>query len=99
MSLYELQKLVRDVNSDSALREAFFYDAEAFSFNYLLTDDERKALLERNYGALYLAGVHGLILRPFSLLHKISETEYLNALRKVSPLRADLQTGELTKCL
>ena len=96
MSLYELQKLVRDVNRDPVSREAFFHDDKGFSFNYTLTDDERRALLERNYGELYAAGVHGLILRPFSLLHRVSEKEYLDALRNACSLRADPQTGELT---
>ncbi|MBB44120.1 MAG: hypothetical protein CMM44_10195 [Rhodospirillaceae bacterium] len=95
MSLYELQKLVCDVNRDPVSREAFFKDDEGFSLNYALSANERRAVLERNYGQLYAAGVHGLILRPFSLLHKVSETEYLDALRKACSLRADPQTGEL----
>jgi hypothetical protein len=31
--------------------------------------------------ALYDMGVHGLILRPFTILHKMSDPDYVKALR------------------
>ena len=44
MSVYALQKLIRDVNRKPACREAFFQSAEAFSESYELTAPEREAL-------------------------------------------------------
>src|SRR5262249_10465484 len=68
MSLYALQKLIRDVNRKPACREAFFQSAEKFAAGYDLAQPEREALIKRDVGALYAMGVHGLLLRPFTLL-------------------------------
>jgi hypothetical protein len=81
MSLYTLQKLIRDVNRKPPCREAFFKDATAFAAGYDLTDEERTALLAKDIGALYGLGVHGLLLRPFTLLHQMPEPDYLKAIR------------------
>ena len=81
MSLYTLQKLIRDVNRKPACREAFFLSAEKFTENYDLAEREREALLKRDIGKLYAMGVHGLLLRPFTLLHKMPEPDYLRAIR------------------
>ena len=43
--------------------------------------DERDALLKLDVGALYAMGVHGLLLRPFTILHKVAEPDYLRASR------------------
>jgi Aromatic-ring-opening dioxygenase LigAB, LigA subunit len=81
MSVYALQKLIRDVNRKPACREAFFQSAENFAENYDLTAAERAALVKRDVRALYAMGVHGLLLRPFTLLHKMPEPDYLKAIR------------------
>jgi len=39
------------------------------------------ALLKLDVGALYAMGVHGLLLRPFTILHKVAEPDYLKAIR------------------
>ncbi len=81
MSLYALQKLIRDVNRRPPAREAFFQTPEQFADGYDLTGDERGALLKRDIGKLYALGVHGLLLRPFTLLQKMPEPDYLKAIR------------------
>lgn len=81
MSLYALQKLIRDVNRKPACREAFFQSAETFAAGYELAQSEREALIRRDVRALYAMGVHGLLLRPFTLLHKMPEPDYLKAIR------------------
>ena len=81
MSLYALQKMIRDVNRLPAARDAYFADAAAFAAAYPLGDDERRAFVERDVTRLYAFGVHGLLLRPFTLLHKMPEPEYLRAIR------------------
>jgi hypothetical protein len=81
MSTYELQKLLRDVNRKPACRTAYFESPAKFSEGYDLTAEERGALLELDIGTLYAMGVHGLILRPFSILHSIAEPDYLKAIR------------------
>ena len=81
MSLYQVQKLLRDVNRDISNRERYMQNPETFAEGYDLTPEERAAILDLDYGALYAMGVHALILRPFSLLHKEPEPRYLEALR------------------
>lgn len=84
MSLYTLQKLIRDVNLKPHTRARFFSEPQELAAAYDLSDEERRALLNRDYGALYHLGVHGLLLRPFSILSGVAEMDYLEAIRKGS---------------
>jgi hypothetical protein len=81
MSTYALSKLLREVNRNPMTRARYFEDAAAVAADFDLTPEERKALLDKDIGALYRLGVHGLILRPFTLIHKMPEPEYLQAIR------------------
>lgn len=81
MSAYALNKMLRDINRDPVRRESSFKDAAAFADGYQLSEEERRAFLAKDIGALYRLGAHGLILRPFTLLHKVPEPEYLAAIR------------------
>lgn len=81
MSLYQLQKLLYHVNRDPAQRERYRQDPAAFIKNYELSEEEAKAALEVDVRALYTLGVHSLLLRPFTLLHKISNEDYAKALK------------------
>jgi len=81
MSLYQLQKLIYHVNRDAAQRERYRQDPTAFIKNYELTETESKAALDVDVRALYNMGVHSLLLRPFSLLHKVSNEDYAKALK------------------
>jgi hypothetical protein len=83
MSSYALNKLLRDVNRDPGTRERFFKDAAVVMAGYDLTADERAAVLARDITVLYRLGVHGLILRPFTILHQMPEPDYLAAIRRV----------------
>jgi hypothetical protein len=82
MSTYALNKLLRDVNRDPGIRARFFADAGAVASGYDLSAEERQAVLARDVTALYRLGVHGLILRPFTILHQMPEPDYLEAIRK-----------------
>ena len=46
MSVYVLQKLIRDVNRKPACRDAYFQSPAKFAEGYDLTPTERDALLE-----------------------------------------------------
>ncbi|HWO42489.1 MAG TPA: aromatic ring-opening dioxygenase subunit LigA [Candidatus Eisenbacteria bacterium] len=80
MSLYQLQKLIYQVNRDRAARERYREDPAAFARDYELTDEERRAVLDLDIRALYTLGVHPLLLRPFTLLHRVSNDDYAKAL-------------------
>ena len=81
MSTYTLQKLLRDVNRNPVLRERYFAEKDAFVGDYALTPEERSAVLAFDVRKLYALGVHGLLLRPFTIIHKMSEPDYLRAIR------------------
>ena len=81
MSLYQLQKLIYHVNRDAERREHYRQDAGAFAKKYDLTEEERLALLNVDVRALYTIGVHSLLLRPFTLLNKVSNEDYAKALK------------------
>jgi hypothetical protein len=81
MSVYALQKLIRDVNRKPECRDAFFAAPAQFAAAYELSESERDALLRLDVRRLYGLGVHALLLRPFTILHKMSEPDYLNAIR------------------
>ena len=81
MSVYALQKLIREINRNPEVRARFFKAPEHVVMDYELSGGERDALVARDYGAMYRLGVHGLLLRPFSILHAVSERDYLDAIR------------------
>jgi hypothetical protein len=82
VTIYALQKAIRDINRNPEVRAVFFAAPDQFAARYALSDDEKAALVSRDYGALYRFGVHGLLLRPFSLLHSVPEADYLAAIRR-----------------
>ena len=81
MSLYQLQKFLYHVNRDPAARERYRQDPAAFVKNYELSDAEARAALDVDVRALYRFGVHSLLLRPFTLLHRVSNEDYAKALK------------------
>lgn len=80
MSLYQLQKLIYHVNRDSARRERYRQDPAEFIRGYELNEEEAAAALNVDVRKLYTLGVHSLLLRPFTLLHKVSNEDYAKAL-------------------
>ena len=81
MSLYQVQKLIYHVNRDPERRERYRQDATAFVKTYDLTEQESAAILQLDVRALYTMGVHSLLLRPFTLLNKVSNEDYGKALK------------------
>jgi hypothetical protein len=80
MSLYQLQKLIYEVNRNPEQRETYRADQNGFIARYQLTSEEREAITELDVRKLYRLGVHPLLLRPFTLLHRVSNEDYAKAL-------------------
>ena len=76
-----MQKFLYHVNRDAVQRQRYREDPAAFVKNYELSEAEAKAALEVDVRTLYTLGVHSLLLRPFTLLHKISNEDYTQALK------------------
>lgn len=81
MSLYQLQKLLYHVNRDTERRELYRKNPQDFVERYDLTEQEAQAVLNIDTRALYTLGVHSLLLRPFTLLNKVSNEDYGKALK------------------
>lgn len=81
MSLYQVQKLLFHVNRDRQVRARFLAEREALVQEYGLTEDERRALVEPDFHALYQMGVHSLLLGPLAATLGLSFPDYLAILR------------------
>ena len=73
--------MIYHVNRDPAQREHYRQDPSTFIKNYELTPAEATAILGIDVRSLYAMGVHSLLLRPFSLLNKVSNEDYAKALK------------------
>jgi hypothetical protein len=65
MSLYALDKVMREVIRLADAREAFAANAEAYLDGRDLTPAERSALVARDFQTLYLIGGHPFLLIGF----------------------------------
>ena len=82
MSLYQVQKLIQSVNRDADARKRFLASKDDYVKSFGLTDEEGRAIAGLKIHALYEMGVHPLLLRPFTIIHGISEPDYLKAIRE-----------------
>ena len=80
VSLYQLQKLIYEVNRNPERRDTYRADPAGFVTGYQLTPEEQEAIIALDVRKLYLFGVHPLLLRPFTLLHRVSNEDYAKAL-------------------
>ena len=81
VSLYQVQKLLFHVNRDPQVRARFLDERERLVRDYELTADERRAILETDFHALYRMGVHSLLLAPLAASLGLSFPDYLAILR------------------
>jgi hypothetical protein len=80
MSLYQLQKLIYDVNRNPERRDTYRADKAQFIARYERTPEEQAAITDLDVRKLYRFGVHPLLLRPFTLLHRVSNEDYAKSL-------------------
>ena len=94
MSLYQLSKLLFNLNRDDGLKARFKTEPEAVVADYDLTEEERGALLTPDIGLLYVLGVNGQILMHFAALCGIEWSDYLQRMRdgvkEHGPVRAGI---------
>ena len=82
MSLYQVQKLIYQLNRDPRTQERYLAERDAVLAEYELTDEEKRALSQPDIGLLYVLGVNGQLLMHFAALHKIEWTDYLERMRQ-----------------
>lgn len=81
MSLYQVQKLLYQLNRDPQVKRRYASDLDGLLADYELTGEERAALREPDLGLLYVLGVNGQILVHYAAQHGIAWPDYLAALR------------------
>jgi hypothetical protein len=82
VSLYSIQKLLFRLNNDAAARQRYATERDALLAEHALTDEERRALAEADFGRLHLLGVHPLLLAPFAGRSGLEWPDYLAALQR-----------------
>ena len=82
MSIYQVQKLIQTVNREQNSREEFLESRESLADKFVLTDAEYQAIVGLDINTLYEMGVHPLLLRPFTIIHGVSEPDYLKTIRE-----------------
>ncbi|GEM_PF-60602 len=77
MSLYYVQKFLFEFNRDARVQDAYAEDRAGSTEDYDLTDEERDALVEPDFGKLFHLGVNGQILMHFGAYHQVPWQDYL----------------------
>ena len=93
MSLYQVQKLIYQLNRDPRTRERYERERDAVLAEYALTDEEKKALVQPDIGLLYVLGVNGQLLMHFAALHKIEWNDYLERMRQGLKIHGQVREG------
>ena len=81
MSLYQLQKLLYQLNRDPHTRSRFEADRGELLRSYELSDEEETAIRTDDVGLLYVLGVNGQILMHYAAMCGYEWHEYLQAMR------------------
>ena len=82
MSLYQVQKLIYQLNRDPRTRQRYAEARDAVLGEYDLTPEEIGALVKPDIGLLYVLGVNGQLLMHFAALHRIEWPDYLERMRQ-----------------
>jgi hypothetical protein len=94
MSLYQVQKVLYQLNRDPEVRRRYEADPDALLAGYELTDQEVMALRDGDIGLLYVMGVNGQILMHYAALLGMPWDDYLGAMRegvrRHGPVRAGI---------
>ena len=94
MSLYQLSKMLFNLNRDDALKARFKADPQGVVADYDLTEEGYGRHLTPDVGLLYVLGVNGQILMHFAALCGIEWSDYLQRMRdgvkEHGPVRAGI---------
>lgn len=93
MSLYQLQKLLYNLNRDDTVKEAYRNDRSGLLATYDLTEEERSAIERGDIGLLYVLGVNGQILMHYAALLNIEWFDYLDRMRDGIKLHGPVRDG------
>jgi len=91
MSLYYIQKHLFNFNNDHEYRDRYEKESIDVLSRDLLTDDELKALAEKDIGLLHVLGVNRQILMNYAIRLGYDDDQFVQALNdgieKYGPIR------------
>jgi hypothetical protein len=94
VSLYNVQKLIYQLNREPGLRRRHDQDLDGLLAEYELSEEELQALRAPDIGLLYVMGVNGQLLMHYAALRGFEWTQYIEAMqageRKYGPVRTGL---------
>ncbi len=93
MSLYNVQKILYQLNRDSKLQQQFTEDKNSVLDEYKLEADEREALSKPDIGYLYILGVNGQILMHYAAMCGLEWPEYIQAMRDALDKHGNVKAG------
>jgi hypothetical protein len=93
MSLYQLSKLLYQLNRDEDFKTQFRANPQAAAKPFALTEEERRAVLEPDIGLLYVLGVNGQILMHYAAFWGIEWADYLQRMRDGVKLHGPVRAG------
>jgi hypothetical protein len=82
MSLYNLQKVLFDLNRQPEVQRDFSANIEQVLDRYDLTFEERHALATGDIGLIYVLGANGQLLMHFAAFLGIAWPDYIRAMRE-----------------
>lgn len=93
MSLYQLSKLLFQLNRDDKFKARFKDDAPTAIAQWPLTDEERRAVLDPDIGLLFVLGVNGQILMHFAAFCGVEWSDYLQRMRDGVKMHGPVREG------
>jgi hypothetical protein len=94
MSLYQLQKVLYELNRDPRVQQDYRNDLAGLLGRYDLTDEERTAIVEGNVGLIYILGANGQLLMHYAAFLGMAWPAYIQAMRdavaRYGPVRAGI---------
>lgn len=93
MSLYQVQKLLYELNRDPLLRDRFARDRGAVLAGFALTAQELRAVDDADIGLLYVMGVNGQLLMHYAALRGYAWDAYIAAMRAGLEQHGPVRTG------
>lgn len=93
MSLYQVQKLIYQLNRDPEERRRFSTDSQGLLAGYELTAEELTAINKPDIGLLYVMGVNGQLLMHYAALRGFEWDAYIAAMRAGVELHGPVRTG------
>ena len=87
MSLYDVQRLIHQLNTNAALTERFREAPQTVLADYALDDAERAALVDGDVAALWTMGVHPLLMLHYARARQVPMPQFYGALKPLEGQR------------